>query len=116
MNKRLLPPLPLGERVGVRGERALLGGLFVLLVALPALLLAGTAGAQTSTSFNLSWYALAGGGARAASTSYALHGTLGQWAALPAVAADDTSYAINSGYWQRWQDLRLYLPLVVKSF
>ncbi len=110
MNKRISPPLPLGERAGVREKRALLVGLAVLLAAL---LLAGAVSAQTSASYSLAWYVLAGGGTRAASTHYALHGTLGQWAAGPANA---TSYAMNSGYWQRWPDLRLYLPLVLKSF
>ncbi|MBU1879808.1 MAG: hypothetical protein KJ734_12720, partial [Chloroflexi bacterium] len=62
-------------------KQILLGGLAVLLAVL---LLAGTAMAQTSTSFDLSWYVLAGGGERAASASYALDGTLGQWAAGPA--------------------------------
>ncbi len=90
-------------------KRTLLIRLAGLLIAL---LLASTATAQTSTSFNLAWYVLAGGGERAASANFALNSTLGQWAAGPADAA---SYAMNSGYWQPWPDLLLYLPLVLKS-
>jgi hypothetical protein len=56
---------------------------------------------------------LAGGGTRAISASYALNGTVGQGIVGP---ADSASFGMLSGYWQPWQDLRLYLPLVMKNF
>ena len=92
MNKRWM-------RVGVAG----------LLVAL---LLVSIASAQSSTNYSLSWYALAGGGGRAASTNYAMDGTVGQAAVG---LSSSTSYRMLSGYWQNWPDYRIFLPLILKG-
>ena len=91
-------------------KRTLLIGVAGLVVAL---LIAGVALAQTSTSFDLSWHVLAGGGGRADSTHYAINGTLGQAAVG---FSDSTSYGMQSGYWQNWPDYRIYLPLTLKAY
>jgi len=116
MNKRILPPLPRGDhgpaqpgRAGGREKHTLLVGLAALLAVL---LLASNATAQTSTNYDLHWYVLAGGGERAASASFALNGTLGQWAIGPSA---DTDYGMHSGYWQSWLDQFTYLPLVLRD-
>lgn len=83
----------------------------VLVLLLGILLLTTTVAAQTSTGFDLSWSALAGGGGETASATFALHSTLGQWAAGP---TDSDSYAVNNGYWQRWQDQTICLPIVLR--
>jgi hypothetical protein len=88
----------------------------VALIGLLVVLVGGTiVAAQTSTSFDLSWYVLAGGGERAAGTNYALNGTLGQ--AIVGIS-DDTGFQVHSGYWYGvWPPrYRGYLPLVMRSF
>ncbi|MBN1536510.1 MAG: hypothetical protein JW908_07245 [Anaerolineales bacterium] len=82
-----------------------------LVFLLGVLLLTTTVAAQTSTGFDLSWSALAGGGRETASASIALHSTLGQWVAGP---TDSDSYAVNNGYWQRWQDQTICLPIILR--
>jgi hypothetical protein len=84
-------------------------GMIVLLVAL---LLVNIAGAQSSAVYNLSWYVLAGGGGRAASTHYAMNSTVGQAAVG---LSDDTLYGMSSGYWQNWPDYAVFLPLILKG-
>ncbi len=81
-------------------------------VLLAALLLVSIASAQNSASFDLSWYTLAGGGDRVASTSYAMNGTVGQAMAGP---SDSTSHRLPSGYWQNWLDYAVFLPLILKG-
>ena len=90
-------------------KRWMLVGVAGLLVAL---LLAGIAGAQTSTDYSLSWYVLAGGGGKPASASYAMHSTIGQ---SLVDFSDSASFGVQSGYWQNWPDYAVYLPLIVKS-
>ena len=90
-------------------KRILLVGLVGLLMAL---LLAGIAGAQTSTGYSLSWYVLAGGGGRSAADHYAINSTVGQWAAG---FSSSTSDGIQTGYWQNWPDYAVFLPVVVKG-
>ncbi len=90
-------------------ERWVLVGIAGLLVAL---LLVNIAGAQSSPAYSLSWYVLAGGGGRAASTHYAMNGTVGQAAVG---LSDDTQYGISSGYWQNWPDYVVFLPLILKN-
>jgi hypothetical protein len=91
-------------------KRTLLIGLAALSVAL---LVAAVALAQTSTGFDLSWHVLAGGGGRVNSTHYAVNGTLGQ--GLVGFSGG-TAYAMQSGYWQKWPDYRIYLPLTLKAY
>jgi hypothetical protein len=91
-------------------KQSLLIGATGLLVAF---LIAGVALAQTSTTFDLSWHVLAGGGGRADSTHYAVNGTIGQAAVG---FSDSTSYGLQSGYWQNWPDYHIYLPLNLKGY
>lgn len=90
-------------------KQMLLIGMVGLLVVL---LLVSVALAQTSTSFDLSWHVLAGGGGRADSAHYAMNGTVGQAAVG---FSDSASYGVQSGYWQNWPDYVIYLPLVLKE-
>ena len=91
-------------------KRKLLIGVVGLLVAL---LLAGVVWAQSSPSFDLSWYVLGGGGGRADSTHFAMNGTVGQGAVG---FSDSTSHEMQSGYWQDWPAYHIYLPLVVRRY
>jgi hypothetical protein len=92
-------------------KRTLLGLLLSLLIVLATV---GIVGAQTSTSFDLSWYVLAGGGSRAESASHALNGTLGQGIVG---LSDSTSFQMQSGYWYGASQPRhrIYLPLVLRN-
>lgn len=90
-------------------RRRIWKGMIGLLVAL---LLVNIAGAQSSARYSLSWYVLAGGGGRAASTHYAMNGTVGQSAVG---LSGDTHYGISSGYWQNWPDYAVFLPLILKG-
>ena len=83
-----------------------IGGLLV------ALLLVNMASAQSSAHYGLAWYVLAGGGGRAASTHYAMNGTVGQAAVG---LSDGTEYGIASGYWQNWPAYVVFLPLILKG-
>ena len=49
----------------------------------------------------IEWQVVSGGGTEGASTSYQLGGTVGQTAVGPGLT---TSYAINSGYWQDFNE------------
>ena len=90
-------------------RRVIWAGLAVILMAV---LLVGVVRAQQSATFSLAWYALAGGGERAASTHYAMQSTVGQAATG---LSTGTSFAMSSGYWQGWPDFRVFLPLVVRG-
>ncbi len=86
-------------------------------LVLAGLLLGGIAWAQTSPSFDLHWHVMSGGGRDdMASTSFRLHGTLGQVAIGP---AQGTTMDVGSGYWygvRRAKTLvsKVYLPIVIK--
>jgi hypothetical protein len=90
-------------------KRRMLVGVAVLLVVL---LLVSIASAQSSTSYSLAWYALAGGGGRVTSASYAMNSTVGQAAVG---LSGSTSYSLLSGYWQNWPDYIVFLPLILKG-
>lgn len=90
-------------------ERGIWKGMIGLLVAL---LLVNISGAQSSARYSLSWYVLAGGGGRTASTHYAMNGTVGQSAVG---LSDNTQYGTLSGYWQNWPDYAVFLPLILKG-
>ena len=79
--------------------------------ALVILLLVGSVWAQASASFDFSWYVMAGGGGRAESGSYAANSTLGQAAVGP---SNNSTYGMYTGYWQRWLDQFIFLPLIMK--
>jgi uncharacterized membrane protein len=89
--------------------------LIVLVSLLVVPLVVGIVGAQTSTSFDLSWYVLGGGGKRTDSAAYAMNGTLGQ--GIVGVS-DDTGFQVQSGYWYgaSLPGCRVYLPLVLRSY
>ena len=94
---------------------------FVALAILMLLALGGTALAQVSDNYDLSWHVLAGGGREGmTSGSYALHGTLGQLAIGPATSG---LTSVGSGYWSGVQGsagspvpaiYHIYLPLVYR--
>ncbi len=79
---------------------------------LVTLLVVNIVSAQSSVNYSLSWYVLAGGGGRTASTHYAMNGTVGQAAVS---LADDTQFGMASGYWQNWPDYVVFLPLILKG-
>ena len=88
--------------------------LIVLVSLLVVPLVVGFVRAQTSTSFDLSWYVLGGGGTRADSAAHAMNGTLGQ--GIVGVS-DDTGIQMQSGFWYgaALPRHRHYLPLVLRS-
>ena len=88
---------------------ALIAILSVLLLALWA---AGSALAQTSDNYDLSWNVLGSGGGATESTNYGLRFTVGQAVVGP---AKGTGYGLGAGYWQAPAFSRLYLPLVLRS-
>jgi hypothetical protein len=59
------------------------------------LAMAGTAFAQTSASYDLTWNVVGGGGGPAGSSSYAMRSTAGQ----PLTGTAAMNYMIGSGYW-----------------
>ena len=72
----------------------------------------GTALAQTSTSYNLEWHVIGGGGQPLASTHYVVHSTIGQGAASPPYSTG-SQYAVSGGYWFA-PNYRIYLPLAFR--
>jgi hypothetical protein len=87
--------------------------LAALVVILGVLLLAGSALAQTSTNYDLSWNVLGNGGGAMDSANYGLRFTVGQ---AVAGAATGTDYGLGAGYWQTPEYFRLHLPLVMRSY
>jgi hypothetical protein len=89
--------------------------LVVLIGLLVVLVVGSIVGAQTSTSFDLSWYVMAGGGNRADSAAYAMNGTLGQGIMD---LSDSTSFQMHHGYWYGASPPkhRVYLPLVLRGY
>jgi hypothetical protein len=79
------------------------------------LLLVGVALAQTSTSYDLTWNVIAGGGGSISSTSYAINSTIGQ----PVVGASESeNYRTEAGFWggALAVEYRIYLPIVLKNY
>lgn len=60
---------------------------------------AGVVQAQTSTTYDLTWHVIGGGGAPISSANYAVNSTAGQGSASPPTAAS-TSYIVTGGYWR----------------
>jgi hypothetical protein len=94
----------------VNKQLAFIGAAALIVV----LLLTGTAIAQSSASFDLSWHVLAGGGDQAAGTTYIADCTVGQgtigW-------IDSGSYGAGIGYWYGvTEGYRIFLPLVLKDY
>ncbi len=89
--------------------------LAVLVVILGALALwaAGSALAQTSANYDLSWNVLGNGGGAMDSANYGLRFTVGQTIVGPASGAD---YGLGAGFWQAPDFFQLYLPLILRNF
>lgn len=79
---------------------------FLLVAAL--LVVATSALAQTSTSFDQSWHVLAGAGAPSSSESFAVNGSLTQFAID---MSESDSYRTESGYWYGLAPLIAHLPV-----
>jgi hypothetical protein len=94
----------------------------LLLLVASLFVTAGLALAQSSASFTLPWYVMAGGGRTlpSSSPSYRVQGTVGQAASGPPLLAS-SSYRVSSGFWTGAQ-LRsgpplwiTYLPVVQRQ-
>jgi hypothetical protein len=86
----------------------------VILTATVFLTLAAIVIARVSSSYDLSWHVISGGGARMESTGHTVHGTLGQ----PATGhAASSGYTLCSGFWcdEGAQVFRVYVPVVLMS-
>jgi PKD repeat protein len=66
-----------------------------VLILIGLLCLIATASAMGSTSFDLSWNVIGGGGGALTSPSYTMSSTVGQIAGL----SSSTSYKLQAGYW-----------------
>ena len=86
--------------------------IFWLLAAVFLLTLSGRALAQVSTSFDLSWHALTGGGGSRNSASVLVQDSLGQWGA--GVTSGNT-VIVQGGFWNTDSVyLHNYLPLILR--
>lgn len=89
------------------------------LLGVGLLLLLATSGAlaQTSTSYNLEWHVIGGGGEPATSTHYMVNSTAGQAAASQPYSFNG-HYVVSGGYWfgDGLTIFRTSLPLVLKNF
>jgi hypothetical protein len=95
--------------------RILLGGAILTLIAL----LASSQGvrpaeAQTGGGYDLTWNAIAGGGATppgSAGGAYSLSGTIGQ---ADAGTLSGGNYTLNGGFWVAFLGNRIELPLIMR--
>jgi hypothetical protein len=86
-----------------------------LATLLAGLGLSGAVVAQTSSSFNLEWHVIGGGGQPASSARYTVNSTAGQGAASPPLSAS-AHYVVSGGYWHSgWGMRAVYLPLVLRN-
>lgn len=96
-----------------RARRLVAGLAAVALLAL----LAGVVGAQTSGSYDLSWYSLDNGNRVLVGAHHGMAGTLGE--SLPGWAIGD-NYALAGGYASGFMkpqvDYRTYLPIVFHTY
>jgi len=85
--------------------------LLVALLFCPVL--ASLALAQSSTSFDLSWHVLGGGGHGMSSATYAMEGTFGQ---VMVEEAESEHYGLAGGFWdpRLGEQHMVYLPLVLR--
>lgn len=86
-----------------------------LILALVLCLIAGTVQAQSSTTYDLSWHVIAGGGETMTSTTYTVHATAGQGIIGP---AESSSYDVGAGYWYGLGGTggyAIYLPLLLRK-
>jgi len=85
-----------------------------LALSLLILSIGGVALAQTSTSFDLEWHVIGGGGQPVASASYVVNSTAGQGAASPPYSVS-THYAVSGGYWFGVA-YSVYLPTLLRNY
>ncbi len=86
-----------------------------VLITIILLLAVSTTLATSSSSYDLSWFTVDGGGGTVSGGGYTLSGTAGQADVGPALSS--SGYALVGGFWggavaRSWP---LYLPLVFKS-
>lgn len=93
---------------------------WLLVGAICALALVGSALAMSSTNYRLDWFTLltSGGGRAAASTNYAANLTIGQTAIY---ASSSTNYEVHLGYWlgvtgAEGMRHEIYMPLTLRNF
>jgi len=86
--------------------------LATLAVILGVLLLSGSALAQTSANYDLSWNVLGNGGGNMDSANYGLRFTVGQ---AVTGSAGGTDYGLGAGFWQA-DFFQLYLPLILRQY
>jgi hypothetical protein len=101
----------IGQPVNPRRPRLVTGLAAVVLFAL----LAGIAGAQSSGSYDLSWYSLDSGSGVLSGTEYRMVGTLGE--SLAGRATGDR-YALVGGYDSGVPErahYQFYLPIVLRN-
>jgi len=97
----------------MRWKMILLGCATLLLLAAGGLVIG-----QSSTSFQLNWSTIAGGGGDSQSPDYRVEGTVGQ--ALAHTEAASASYRLEGGFWLPFAGVkappfkRLYLPVIVR--
>jgi hypothetical protein len=89
--------------------------LFILLMLVALLPIAGGAAAISSTDYRMDWFTplTTGGGGGMASTAYAANLSVGQTAIGNAASA---SYGLGLGYWYgAFPGSRIYLPVVLRG-
>jgi len=88
---------------------------FVLLIGLALSLTLLTLALASPSPYQLERSVMANAGEPMTSTSYQMNSTLGQ--PSPIGVSSSASYELGAGYWHRlslW--LKVYLPLIMKSF
>jgi hypothetical protein len=81
-------------------------------LSLALLLNAYLARAQTSTTYDLSWNVIGAGGGHATSATYTLDATIGQ--PVTDISAS-TSVSLQSGFWVKFELLRVFLQLILRN-
>lgn len=86
----------------------------VAVVSLVLCLLVGSVAAQTSTTYDLSWHVIAGGGETMTSATFTVHATAGQGIIGP---TGSSTYQVGAGYWYGVVGgaYAAYLPLVLRN-
>lgn len=84
----------------------------VLLTLLLSLLLPSSGMAMNSANYQLAWFApMTGTGSFAQSPNYHMDLTVGQ-TVTGSIASP--GFTMNLGYWQNWDELMIFLPVVAK--
>ncbi len=84
----------------------------VLLALLLLLLVPSSGTAMYSANFRIDWFApMTGTGGPSISPNFGMNLTVGQTITGHVVS---TGFAVNLGYWQNWDPLSVFLPVVIK--